>query len=545
MTVFYSVLFPTEESAALPRRKTMPEFFADLQLDLILKRGLGEYRDSGLEEIYYTPVTDREVIRYRQEILREMEDPSVREALEAIVERFGTLREFMDGLREKLESGGRSGKYAPHVQGTPGAPKAFNDLSFLAPRKTPDWLDMGRVLEKLGQFTATLGDFAGNVRSLRFRSQGLQRFADYVADYCQSEEFREMDEEARRLRAAFNEVRYCLWFKSNNSAIRVLPYEEQEDYASRIEALFSRFRQGDVQDFRKHLEEAPVSEMLENEVLQLVSRRYPQLFKDLQAFCGKYLQFEDDTILRFAREARFYLGWLEMSGHLKEAGLAFCYPNLEDKPEETYVQDCFDLALALRKPEGVVTNSFSLTPPEQILIVTGPNQGGKSTFARSFGQVHYLASLGLTVPGRAASLPFCDGVLTHFEREEKLKDLNGKLRDDLVRLKKLLDAATPRSVIVVNEIFASTTAWDAQVLSGHMLEAITQKGGNAVVVTFLEELADFGPQTVSMAAEAPEKGKGEASFRILRKKPGGLSYAMRLAERHALSYEDVIRRVGG
>ena len=259
----------------------------------------------------------------------------------------------------------------------------------------------------------------------------------------------------------------------------------------------------------------------------------------------KYLDFDDDAVLRFAREARFYFGWLEMTEHLKEEGLSFCYPTLEEKPKETYAQDCFDLALALRKPQGVVTNSFSLTPPEQILIVTGPNQGGKSTFARAFGQVHYLASLGLTVPGKAAALPLCDGVLTHFEREEKLKDLNGKLRDDLLRLKKLLDAATPQSVFVVNEIFASTTAWDAQVLSGHLLEAVVQKGGNAVVVTFLEELADFGPQTVSMEAEAPEQEGGDASYRILRKKPGGLSYAMRLAGRHALSYEDVKRRVGG
>ena len=538
--MFYSVLFPTEESAARPRRKTMPEAFTDLQLDVVMKRGLQDYQELGLEDIYYTPVTDPEVIRYRQEVLRELEDPAVREALSQIVERFGSLREFMDGLRQrmagavKLSDSSRRSNYFYKIP-IPGVTTS----------KTRNWMDMARVLERLGEFTDTLADFAGSVEGLRFRSAGLQGFAEHVLAFCRSERFLEMDAEARRLRAAFGGIRYCLWFKSDNSAVKVLPFEEQEDYAAGVEALFSRFRQGETRDFRKHLEEEPVSEKVENEILQLLSRRYPQEFRDLEAFSEKYLNFDDDAILRFAREARFYLGWLEMTEKLKEEGLRFCYPALEEKPKETFARDCFDLALALRQSRGVVTNSFSLAPPEQILIVTGPNQGGKSTFARSFGQVHYLASLGLTVPGTAAVLPFCDGVLTHFEREEKLKDLNGKLRDDLMRLKKLLDAATPQSVFVVNEIFASTTAWDAQVLSGHMLEAMIRKGGNAVLVTFLEELADFGPQTVSMAAEAPEQEGGSASYRILRKKPGGLSYAMRLAERHALGYEDVKRRVGG
>ena len=534
--MFYSVLFPTEESAARPRRKTAPASFADLQLDLIMKRGLGDYQDSGLEDIYYTPATDAEVIRYRQEVLQELEDPTVREAVNTIVERFRSLREYMDGLREKPLSNVKD----PMLR---SAPKAKNDISVFLKKKTPDWLNMGRVLEKLGQFTDTLAAFTERVAQMHFRSAGLRGFADYVTAYCSSERFREMDEEAGRLRAAFSEIRYCLWFKTGSNTVKVLPYEEQEDYVSRIEALFSRFRQGDVQDFRKHLEDTPVSEKMENEILQLLSRRYPREFKELQGFCEKYLRFENDAVIRFTRELQFYFGWLEMTENLKKEGLSFCYPTVEDGAKDSYVQDGFDLALALRKREGVITNSFSLTSPEQILVVTGPNQGGKSTFARAFGQAHYLASLGLTVPGKTARLPLCDGVMTHFEREENIKDLNGKLRDDLKRLKELLDAATPRSVFVINEIFASTTAWDAQVLSGHMLEAIIQKGCSAVVVTFLEEMADFGPQTVSMAAEVPENGR--VSYRILRKKPGGLSYAMRLAERHALGYEDVKRRVGG
>ena len=260
--MFYSVLFPTEESAARPRRKTAPEAFSDLQLDVIMKRGLQDYQELDLQDVYYTPVTDMEVIRYRQEILRELEDPSVREALSDIVERFGSLRVFMDGLRERLEAGSAVAAQQGRAQ------KARGDIISILKKKTPDWMDMGRVLEKLGQFADTLADFAGSVEKLSFRSAGLRGFAEYVAEFCRSERFREMAEEARQLRAAFDEIRYCLWFKSDSYAVKVLRCEKQEDYVSGIEALFARFRQGEVQDFRRHLEEEPVSEKLENEILK-------------------------------------------------------------------------------------------------------------------------------------------------------------------------------------------------------------------------------------------------------------------------------------
>lgn len=541
--MFYSVLYPTEESASLPRRRKASAAFPDLQLDLILKRAMQEAQSPELEEAFYTPVSDPEVIAYRQAVFRELEeDPAKRKLLLAVVERFGDLQRTMEELQGKQEASGSTQAPGTALRSV-GVYDFSNVLSAINLSKGENWLDMGRVLEKAGDFAQALGDFAGQVQALALRSEALRRFGEYVAEYCASPRFREMEAEAGRLREILPRLRYCLWLKNNNSAVKVLPYEEREDYASRIEALFSRFRQGETRDFRRALDETPVSEHLENQILQRVSRLYPKEFGALREFGEKYLRFEDDTVLRFAREVRFYFCWLDMLAPLKAAGLPFCYPEVHTAGPACRVEEGFDLALALRKPEGIVTNGFSLAPPEQVLVVTGPNQGGKSTFARAFGQAHYLASLGLPVPGRRASLPLCDMVYAHFEREEGPKDLDGRLRDDLRRLKTLLDAATPRSVLVINEIFSSTTAWDALVLSRRMLDRVTVLGGPCVVVTFLDELADYGPQTVSMAAEVSEDEGHARSFRILRRKPGGRSYAEVLAQRHGLSYEEIKRRV--
>lgn len=191
-----------------------------------------------------------------------------------------------------------------------------------------------------------------------------------------------------------------------------------------------------------------------------------------------------------------------------------------------------------------VVNDFTLNALEHIIVVTGPNQGGKTTFARAFGQVHYLASLGLCVPGREAALYLFDNILTHFGREEDLSTLNGKLQDDLVRLRALLDRATSRSIVIVNEIFASTTISDALSLGGHMMDIFVELGALVVLVTFLDELASHGPETVSMMSTIREDDPTKRTFKIIRKPPNGLAYyAIHIASKHGLTYEQLCGRL--
>lgn len=178
-----------------------------------------------------------------------------------------------------------------------------------------------------------------------------------------------------------------------------------------------------------------------------------------------------------------------------------------------------------------------------MLVVSGPNQGGKTTLARAFGQLHHLARLGCPVPGSDARLPLCDQVLTHFEREEDPAAGHGGLRDDLVRVRDILRRATPDSVVILNEIFSSTTPSDALELAASVMADLLARGVAGVLVTFLDELASLSEATVSMVAEVDPGDPTRRTYRVARRPADGMAHAMALAARHGLTYEQLRGRL--
>jgi len=294
--------------------------------------------------------------------------------------------------------------------------------------------------------------------------------------------------------------------------------------------------------FRK----GPEMDHVEAQILTLVARLYPDIFGHLDAYCTKNEKYLDETLAIFDREVQFYMAYLEYMAKLKRAGLQFCYPHMSETGKDVYDYEGFDLALAsklITEKSPVVCNDFALKGTERIVVVTGPNQGGKTTFARTFGQVHYLASLGCPVPGRQAQLFLFDRLLTHFEKEETITDLRGKLQDDLVRIHTILQQATSNSIVILNEMFTSTTVNDALFLSQKIMEAIMSLDALCVWVTFIDELVSFGEKTVSMVSTVVPENPAMRTYKIVRKQASGLAYALAIAEKHRLTYDGVKERI--
>lgn len=285
---------------------------------------------------------------------------------------------------------------------------------------------------------------------------------------------------------------------------------------------------------------------VEENILDRVARLYPGPFDRLANFCARHENFPDPTLTAFEREIQFYLAWREFIDPFRRAGLPFCLPEVSPAPQEIRIEQGCELTLAgrlLAEGKTPVRNDLLLKGRERIVVVTGPNQGGKTTFAKMIGQVHYLAALGVSVPAAAAQLLLFDRLSTLFQEQERMDSGRGKLQDDLLRVRGALERATPRSILVFNEIFSSTSLADAIFLGRRILQTVRACGSLCVCVTFVDEWAAEDGVVVSLVAAVDAADPTIRTYRVERRPADGRSYALSIAEKYGLNYETLKSRI--
>lgn len=249
-----------------------------------------------------------------------------------------------------------------------------------------------------------------------------------------------------------------------------------------------------------------------------------------------------DHILGFFRTLRselaFYLGCLNLHQHLTGKGEPVCFPDPADGGDLILsASGLYDPCLSLHLPARAVGSDLA-ADGKPLLMITGANQGGKSTFLRSLGLAQLMTQCGMLAPAHSFRTTTCTVLFTHYKREEDAGMKSGKLDEELARMSGIIDRVTPGSIVLCNESFASTNEREGSQIALDIIRALLDCGVRVYFVTHLFDLAHrlhTAAMPTALFLRADRHADGSRTFQIAPGEPRPTSYGADI-------YQDVFQK---
>ncbi len=517
---YFSLLFPEK---SIPYETIQPVFFADLQLEGILKAIVSKYMEFDIRKYFYTIPGSVHTVRFRQDIYRDMETnpfmiPALKRYTNLLLESEKCFRFY-----RQIDDAVKQGSY------------------LLLTCRT--YLEALKLLQE----TINQADLC---------SEGLLKLRKMLEELDHDKEFTDFKSMVREAFSDMKELKLTLLVKKGRLSVLDNVSEPEKDVVAQIrefmEAFDIREAEGKRQDslvkniFPSPLETSP----LEDTVVDILEKSRPRIFKTLKNFSTVPFTLKDDMFCQLKNEVLFYISFYEFEKQLEETGYTLAFPEItEHGGLET--ADVYDVALAWQNrfsDYNVVKNDISYGEGKSFLVITGPNQGGKTTLARAVGQSVYFMLIGLKAPCRRMKTRFFERILTHFEVEESVETGAGKLKEELQRLKPMMQSKTGgerNNFVILNELFTTATTYDARIMAKKVLEHFIGNNCLGIYVTHIQELADEAsqPGIQSMVAQIEPGDQAVRTYKILPMAANGFGYADSIVKKYGLDYDEVTKRI--
>ncbi|GAK60226.1 DNA mismatch repair protein MutS domain protein [Candidatus Vecturithrix granuli] len=233
-------------------------------------------------------------------------------------------------------------------------------------------------------------------------------------------------------------------------------------------------------------------------------------------------------------ELAFYIGCLNLYEQLAPMGESLCFPQpVAAKERKHAVQGLYDVCLALTMQQKIVGNTVN-ADNTNLVIITGANQGGKSTFLRSIGLAQLMMQCGMFTPAKSFCANLCDSLFTHYKREEDASMKSGKLDEELSRMSTIVNHLTPNALMLFNESFAATNEREGSEIGRQIVSALLEKHLKVFFVTHLYEFAHgFYIRNMKNALflRAERYTDGTRTFQLVKGEPLSTSYGADLYQK--------------
>ncbi len=269
----------------------------------------------------------------------------------------------------------------------------------------------------------------------------------------------------------------------------------------------------------------------------------------------EYVLDNTDFLLRIQPEFEFLAKGTDFMRELQSIGCPLCIPTITEMDKKDFdAKGLYNPSVALQITDSIVQNDFAFDDDGRIFVLTGPNRGGKSVITCAVGLAQAMVQLGMFAPADSLVISPVDGLYTHFPIGADDTIDKGRLGEECVRLGVMFDKITENSLVLLDESFSSTGAYEASYIAADVLMAFSKIGCRVIFSTHLHELsaqlddinrrcAELGGTKIdSLVARITD---GKRCFRIDRVKPDGKSYARDIANKYGLSYEQIIGRYSG
>lgn len=407
----------------------------------------------------------------------------------------------------------------------------------------------------------------------KFRSEALKGLVEYFASVYNSEYFdevkRETDECLRILAKGVKSVTVGINFDDMMRPVEAMLLSVSTDSIKkkgRFDWIFKHLDGGaDRAIGRTHslYNENGGTNDLEAPLFRELKEINSEYISHLDRAIRAYFKKSTEDILTFESQMSFYIGAKRIIDAVRARGLDMCRPKyLKMEERRLNAKGVFDLSfytqMVSSDPMGslkdkIITNDCTMDDNGRFFVLTGANNGGKTTYTRAIGIIQVMAQAGIYVPCSSCEISPVDFIYTHFPKEEQVGLNTSRFTQECKQFKVTVDNATRYSMLLLNESIQSTTPTECVFIATELTKIFRCIGVRGVYATHLLELAknldklnaevEGDTKLVSIVTTVDTTADNKRLYRIVKSAPQEFGYAQTIYKKFGVSFEEVQKRM--